>query len=122
LVFFNSKGLIYSHIIPRGSAVNEKGIVKALDNFLKQLKKKPVMVEQEWGFHRDNALVHTATVVQKWFAAHNIQQLEHLPYSPDLAPDDFFLFLRVKEDLAGRFLVEGPQDDLGRRPKEHCHR
>ncbi len=116
-MFFNSKGLIYSHIIPRGSVVNEKGIVKALDNFLKQLKKKkPVMVEQEWGFYRYNVLVH------EWFAAHNIQQLEYLPYSPDLAPCDFLLIRRVKEDPAGRFLVEGPQDDLGRRSNEHCHR
>ncbi len=30
-----------------------------------------------------------------------IQLLEHLPYSLDLAPADFFLFRRVKEALAG---------------------
>jgi histone-lysine N-methyltransferase SETMAR len=82
--------------------------VKALGNFLKQLKKKrPQMVQQEWWFHCDNALVHMAAVVQEWFAAHNIQRLEHPPYSPDLAPADFFLFWRVKEELAGRSLDEG---------------
>jgi histone-lysine N-methyltransferase SETMAR len=27
--------------------------------------------------------------------------LEHLPYSPDLAPADYFLFRRMKEELAG---------------------
>jgi hypothetical protein len=33
----------------KGSAINRKYIIKALDNFLKQLKKKrPVMVEEEW--------------------------------------------------------------------------
>jgi histone-lysine N-methyltransferase SETMAR len=108
LAFFDSKGLIYSHIVPKGSAVNGKYIVKALGNFLKQLKKKrPEMMEQEWWFHWDNAPVHTAAVVQEWFAAHNIQRLEHLPYSPDLAPADFFLFRRVKEELAGQSLDEG---------------
>jgi hypothetical protein len=31
--------------------------------------------------------------------------LEHPPYSPDLAPADFFLFRRVKEELAGKRLT-----------------
>jgi hypothetical protein len=49
LAFFDSKGLIYSHNVPKVSAVNGKYIIKALGNFLKQLKKKrPVMVEEEW--------------------------------------------------------------------------
>jgi hypothetical protein len=30
LAFFDSKGLIYSHIVPKGSAVNGNYIVKAL--------------------------------------------------------------------------------------------
>jgi histone-lysine N-methyltransferase SETMAR len=33
--------------------------------------------------------------------AKGIQVLEHPPYSPDLAPADFFLFRKVKEALAG---------------------
>jgi hypothetical protein len=89
LKFFDSKDLIYSHIVPKGSAVNGKYIVKALGNFL---KKRPMVVEQEWWFHWYNALVHMAAVVQEWFTAHNIQQLEHPPYSPNLALADFFLF------------------------------
>jgi hypothetical protein len=28
--------------------------------------------------------------------------LEHPPYSPDLAPSDFFLFPKIKEILKGR--------------------
>jgi hypothetical protein len=28
---------------------------------------------------------------------------EHLPYSPDLAPSDLFLFPKVKEILKGRY-------------------
>jgi hypothetical protein len=52
LTFFDSKGLFYSHIVPKGSPINVKYIVKAPGNFLKQLKKKrPWMVEQEWWFH-----------------------------------------------------------------------
>jgi histone-lysine N-methyltransferase SETMAR len=59
------------------------------------------MVSQEWFFHWDDAPIHTAAVVKTWLAANNIQLLQHPPYSPDLAPADFFLFKRVKEELAG---------------------
>jgi histone-lysine N-methyltransferase SETMAR len=69
---------------------------------MKQLKKKrPAMVAQQWWFHWDNAPVHTAAVVQEWLAAHGVQVIRHPPYSPDLAPADFFLFRGVKEKLTG---------------------
>jgi hypothetical protein len=48
-----------------------------------------------------------AAIVQHWFAACSIQRLEHPPYSLDLAPADFFLFKRVKEELAGQTLDNG---------------
>jgi histone-lysine N-methyltransferase SETMAR len=107
LAFFDSKGLIYTHIVPRGSTINADYILKAMDKFMAHLKKKrPEMVKQEWFFHWDNAPVHTAASVKKWFADHSIQLLPHPPYSPDLAPADFFLFRRVKEELAGLSLDE----------------
>ena len=28
--------------------------------------------------------------------------LDHPPYSPELAPDDFYLFLHLKEHIAGK--------------------
>ena len=59
------------------------------------------MDEQGFMFHWDNAPVHTAVTVKNWFANHAIPVLEHPPYSPDLAPADFFLFPKVKELLAG---------------------
>jgi histone-lysine N-methyltransferase SETMAR len=64
------------------------------------------MVQQEWFLHWDNAPIHTAASVKKWFADHSIQLLLHPPYSPDLAPADVFLFRRVKEELAGLSLDE----------------
>jgi hypothetical protein len=51
LAFFTSKGLIYTHIIPRGSTINANYILKAMGKFLVHLKKKrPEMVQQEWFF------------------------------------------------------------------------
>jgi histone-lysine N-methyltransferase SETMAR len=101
LAFFDSKGLIYTHIVPRGSTVNAAYIVKVPDVFMRHFKKKrPVMAEQPWFFQWDNAPVHNATIVQDWLVAHDVQVLRHPPYSPDLAPADL-LFRCVKEELAG---------------------
>jgi hypothetical protein len=51
LASFDSSGLVYSHILPRGSTVNAAYIVKVLNVFMKHLRKKrPVLVEQGWFF------------------------------------------------------------------------
>ena len=105
--FFDSRGLIYTHIAARSATINAPYVVDVLGKFLKQLRlKRPEMVEQEWFLHWDNAPVHTAAVVQNWLAARAIRVLPHPPYSPDLAPADFFLFRKVKEELAGLTLTQ----------------
>ena len=64
MAFFNSAGLIYTHIVPKGNAVNGACIVKVLGLFMKKMKqKRPHLVEQGFIFHWDNAPVHTASVV-----------------------------------------------------------
>ena len=106
LAFFDAGGLIYSNIVPKGTAVNSVYILKVLRSFMKKLRqKRPRLAEQGFVFHWDNAPVHTAAAVREWFTANAIQRLEHPPYSPDLAPADFFLFPRVKEALAGHTLT-----------------
>ena len=44
---------------------------------------------------------HTSHLVQKFLAKHGTAQLRQSPYSPDLAPCDFFLFPRLKKILKG---------------------
>jgi transposase len=45
---------------------------------------------------------HAALSVKEFLASKQITVLEHPPYSPDLAPNDFFLFLKIREILRGR--------------------
>jgi histone-lysine N-methyltransferase SETMAR len=74
---------------------------------LKALKeKRPTMMAGTWWFHWDNAPVHTAAVLTNWMTARRFQVIEHPPYSPDLAPADFFLFPSVKRELAGKTLTQ----------------
>jgi len=52
--------------------------------------------------HHDNAPAHTALPSREFLATKRITVLEHPAFSPDLAPSDFFLFLKIKEILKGR--------------------
>ena len=45
---------------------------------------------------------HKALSVREFLATKQITVLEHPAYSPDLAPNDFFLFPKIKEILKGR--------------------
>ena len=51
----------------------------------------------------DNARPHTAAATQN-LITFGWEQFDHPPYSPDLAPSDFHLFLHLKSFLAGRRL------------------
>jgi hypothetical protein len=52
MAFFDSKGLIYTHIVPRGISINSAYTVKVLNIFYKNLKQKRAnLKEQEWFFH-----------------------------------------------------------------------
>ena len=49
----------------------------------------------------DNASSHKCEVVKSFLASEKVKVLNHPPYSPDLSPCDFFLFLRLKKMLSG---------------------
>jgi hypothetical protein len=50
----------------------------------------------------ENARPHTAAAAQDLFATIFWEQFDHPPYSPDLAPSDFHVFLDLKTFLGGR--------------------
>jgi len=50
----------------------------------------------------DDARPHTAAATQNLITTFGWEQFDHPPYSPDLAPSDFHLFLHLKFFLAGQ--------------------
>jgi len=59
---------------------------------------------RRWILHHDNAPAYSALIVREFLARNSITVLEHPPYSPDLAPCDFFFFPKCKLVLRGRNL------------------
>ena len=49
-----------------------------------------------------NAPAHRAVTTNEFLAKHNIPSLPQPPYSPDLAPCDFFLFPQLKKTMKAR--------------------
>jgi transposase len=54
--------------------------------------------------HHDKAPAHVSLLIRSYLAKHQTSVVPHLPYSPDLAPADFFLFPKLKTTLKGRRL------------------
>ena len=52
--------------------------------------------------HHDNASSYTSAQTIAFLSAQNIDLMSHPPYSPDLAPNDFFLFPYVKNKMRGQ--------------------
>jgi transposase len=50
-------------------------------------------------FHHGNAPAHTAISVREFLGKNCMTPLPHPPYSPDLAPCDFFLLPRMKRAM-----------------------
>ncbi|CAH1963441.1 unnamed protein product [Acanthoscelides obtectus] len=51
---------------------------------------------------QDNASSHTAQKTRQYLTEENVELLDHPPYSPDLSPNDFFTFPKIKNRLRGQ--------------------
>ena len=103
ITFFDTTGMIYMHWVPTGQTVNKDYYVENLRKFRKRFpRKRPVSFKSgQWHFHQDNAAVHNSILVIVYLTKMGIKTVPHPPYSPDLAPCDFWLFPQVKEKLRG---------------------
>ena len=96
--FFDSTGMIYMHWVPTGKTVNKEYYVEVLSEFRKRfLGKKPALFKSgQWHFHQDNAPVHNSILVIDYLTKMGIKTAPHSPYSPYLAPCDFWLSPKLR--------------------------
>lgn len=103
IVFFDIRGIVYVHWVPEGQTVNQHFYIEVLKALRERVRKRrpDLWKTKSWILHQDNAPAHSALSVKAFLAKYGIAVLEHPPYSPDLAPCDFFLFPKVKSALKG---------------------
>jgi transposase len=90
--------------IPEAGTVNKHGykdIFRRLRNSVR--RKLPEHWRREnWLLLQDNAPAHRSVFAQEELVKQQATVLPHPPYSPDLAPCDFFFFSRLKGKVRGR--------------------
>lgn len=103
ITFFDHLGMVYQHAVPSGTTVTAPYYVSVIQTLRQHIaKKRPNLRNGGWRLHHDNARPHVAHAVLEYLHQHNINCVPHPPYSPDLAPCDFFLFPALKSRLRGR--------------------
>ena len=58
-------------------------------------KRSALSKSGQWHFQQDNAPVHNSILVTDYMSKMGIKKVPHRPYSPDLAPCDFWLFPKL---------------------------
>ena len=60
-------------------------------------RKRPALFKSDqWHFHHDNTPVHNSILVTDYLTKMGIKTVPQPPYSPDLAPCDFWLFPKLR--------------------------
>ena len=131
-VFWDSKGIILIDYKPAGTSITGEyyaNVIKQLRVAIKE-KRRGKLAAGVLLLH-DNAPVHKSRVAQAAIRECKFEQLNHPPYSPDLAPSDYYLFQNLKSHLRGtRFrdddelkaATEAWFEDLNRRLLFQRHR
>jgi histone-lysine N-methyltransferase SETMAR len=88
------------HYLPKGKTINVEYYLTLLMQ-LKDILKEKCCRKFTKGvlFLHDNAPAHRTLATQKKLAYLGFQCLDYPPYSPDLAPSDYHLFLGLKIQL-----------------------
>ncbi|KAL4131595.1 hypothetical protein QTP88_008888 [Uroleucon formosanum] len=104
IVFFDIEGIVHYEFVPHGQTVNQVFYKDVLMRLREKIRKKcPEKWRTEtWFLHHDNAPAHSALSIREFLADKKIPVVPHPPYSPDLAPCDFFLFPKLKFALKGQ--------------------
>jgi len=98
------KGIVRHEFVPRGQMVNKQLYQEVLARLRDAVRRKmPELWEnQTWMLHHDNAPTHASLLTRSCLAKHQTSVVPHPPYSPDLAPADFFLFPKLKTTFKDR--------------------
>jgi len=104
VVFWSFTGFSFVTSVPAGSTYTNDYLTNILIPELETALRKfrPVLGIRRTKLHWDNARPHTAVITKNELASRGVALLPHPPYSPDLAPSDFFLFGYLKELIRGR--------------------
>lgn len=111
-VWWNHQGIIYWEVLQRGQSVDGQLYSEQLARVHAALREKREQGRRIKLLH-DNARPHVSRVVKEKLEELDWEVLPHPPYSPDLAPSDFYLFRSLESFLRGK-MFENRRDLIER--------
>ena len=102
--FFDSRGIVHHEYAPEGQIINKEYYLEVLRRLRGAVRRKrpDMWTGKNWQLHHDNAPAYSAHAIKGFLAKNNTTLMRQPPYSPDLAPYDFWLFSKLKIALKRR--------------------
>ncbi len=125
--FFDWKGMVHFEFV-QGRTIDTPLFIQILTRMEQAMLHKRRKSRKYW-LHMDNASPHTSRDTKMHLLLNGVKTLPHPPYSPDLSPNDFWFYSRLKAGLRGtRFrnieaLKDAVHDEISAIPSheyEHC--
>lgn len=102
-VFWDAHGILLIDYLETKKTITGQYYANLLDRLNEAIKiKRPHLAKKKIIFHQDNAPAHTSMIAMAKLHELRYELLPHPPYSPDLAPSDYFLFPNLKRWLQGK--------------------
>lgn len=100
-VWWDYKGVIHHELLPSGTTVTAALYCTQLARLHTAMEQKRPEKDKVLLLH-DNARPHTAKITRQKLEELGWSVLPHPPYSPDLAPSDYYLFRHLSFFLQGK--------------------
>ncbi len=102
-LFFDVKGVIFMEFLDCGECLNSDLYIAILRRVREAIRRKRPQLWRDQNFliHQDNAPCHVSIQMAEYFHSVDQDLWPHPPYSPDLAPCDFWAFPALKKQLRG---------------------
>ena len=109
-VFWDAHDILFIDYLENSKTINSDYYMALLDRLSGEIKKKrPHMQEKKVLFHQDNAPCHKSMKTRVKLNELGFELLPHPPYSPNLAPSDYWLFVNLKKMLQGKRFVSNEE-------------
>lgn len=106
-IFWDSKGVLLVDYLEHGATINAAYYCQLLRNLREAIRRKRHgKLALGILLLHDNARVHTAHTTQAVIRECRFEVLDHPPYSPDMAPSDYYLFRHLKKFLRGKYFED----------------
>ena len=102
-VFGDTHGVLFIDYPEKGKTIYSERYIGQLMRLKNEIGEKRLqMKKKKVLFHQDNAPRHKSLATMAKLNEVSFELLPHPPYSPDLAPSDYYLFADLKKMLQGK--------------------